>query len=47
MSKKEQYLLDRYDWVATVWVENPHLTIEEIANKSRIVESTFYRYRRD
>ena len=48
MSKtKEQYLLDRYDQVATVWVENPHLTIEEIAKKARIGESTFYRYRRD
>ena len=48
MSKtKEQYLLDRYDQVATVWVENPHLTFGEIAKMANIAENTFYNYRQD
>lgn len=48
MSKsKEQYLLDRYRKVATIWVENPYLKYGEIAKLARIGDSTFYDYRHD
>ena len=48
MSKsKEQYLLDRYRKVATIWVENPYLKYGEIAKLAKIGDSTFYDYRHD
>lgn len=48
MSKsKEQYLLDRYRKVATIWVENPYLKYGEIAKLAKIGNSTFYDYRHD
>ena len=47
MSKKEQYLLDRYRKVAKIWVENPQLTFEEIAKLCKIDGKTFYNYRQD
>lgn len=48
MSKsKEEYLLERYRKVATIWVENPYLKYGEIARLARIGDSTFYDYRHD
>lgn len=48
MSKsKEQYLLERYRKVATIWVENPYLKYGEIAKLAKIGDSTFYGYRHD
>lgn len=44
---KEDYLLERYRKVATVWVENPYLKYGEIAKLARIGDSTFYDYRQD
>ena len=39
---KDEYLLERYRKVATVWVENPYLTFGEISKLCRI-----YNYRQD
>lgn len=48
MSKsKDEYLLERYRKVATVWVENPYLTFGEISKLCKISENTFYNYRQD
>ena len=44
---KEEYLLERYRKVATIWVENPYLKYGEIARLARIGDSTFYDYRHD
>ena len=44
---KDEYLLERYRKVATVWVENPYLTFGEIAKLCKISENTFYNYRQD
>lgn len=44
---KDEYLLERYRKVATVWVENPYLTFGEIAKLCRISVNTFYNYRQD
>lgn len=44
---KDEYLLERYRKVATVWVENPYLTFGEISKMCRISENTFYNYRQD
>lgn len=44
---KDEYLLERYRKVATVWVENPYLTFGEIAKMCKISANTFYNYRQD
>lgn len=44
---KDEYLLERYRKVATVWVENPYITFGEIAKLCKISENTFYNYRQD
>ena len=44
---KEEYLLERYRKVATIWVENPYLTFGEISKLCKISENTFYNYRQD
>lgn len=44
---KEEYLLERYRKVATIWVENPYLTYGEICKIARISDYTFYNYRHD
>ena len=44
---KDEYLLERYRKVATVWVENPYLTFGEISKLCKISENTFYNYRQD
>mgnify|MGYP002524590954 CR=1 FL=1 len=38
---------NRMENVLTVWLENPLLTFEEIADKAHVGSSTFWRYRQN